>query len=519
MHPQVALAAGAGALTAGAFPPWNLWPLALVGLVPLGLICFRRGPVRAGAAGLAFGLGLGLVQMYWIIYVLTIYGGMPWLLAGVLLLGLQLYLALFTAAFAFLAGGLRRLGLPLLATGPLLWAGCEWLKGHTFSGFPWLPLGQALAPALPLVQSAEYWGSGGLSALVVLVNLLVARALLPSLEGGRPGRREVAALLAAVIILGGGWWWGLERLGQVRRAMARAPHLAVSVVQPNIALTRLWRKEWRLQNLARQGELTRRAAAGQKKRPWLVVWSESSAPFYFLNDARATKVVLDQARRLGAYLLVGSLGSARHQGRVKPTNRSWLVGPGGRPLAYYDKVHLVPFGEYVPYGDYLPFVKAMAAASGDFAPGTRGSTLDMGGVKLGPLICYESIFPDLARHQRLGGARLMVNQTNDSWFGPTGASRQHLSHLVLRAVETRLACARAAITGVSGFVEPDGRVVQTIGLFRTGVQTRSLPLMNMTTFYTRHGDLVGPWGLALCLAAGLVAAIAGRRRQKESKDV
>ncbi len=318
-----------------------------------------------------------------------------------------------------------------------------------------------------------------------------------------------------VIILGGGWLWGASRLEAVQEAMARALRLTVSVVQANVPLEELHRRGLRLANLRRQEALTRRAARRVKDRPWLVVWSESSAPFYFLSDARESLPVLALARELKAWIVVGTMGSVeRGEGGYAPTNRSWLVTPAGRPGGWYDKVHLVPFGEYVPLGRLLFFVRALAVVSEDFAPGQEGHLLDAGGVKLGPLICYESIFPELARAQRQRGARLLVNQTNDAWFGPTGASAQHLSHLVLRAVENRLAVARAANTGISGFVLPDGRVVQTLGLFRAGVETRSLPLMDLDTFYTRYGDLLGPGGFLASLAA---AAWGWRRRRDQAQ--
>ena len=499
---------GGGLLATAAFPPYQLWPLVFAAVIPLAWAAEDLPPRRAWACGWWWGLAAGLSQLYWMMYVLTTYGAMFWPLALVVWLAFMAFLACFPAAAVWLASLGRAGGVPVWLGLPLAWAGLEWFKGWFLTGFPWLPLGQALAAAPVMVQSAELWGGVGLSAGVVLAGCLLALVIRP---GRGRWRVRLAALAGVVIILGGGWLWGAARVTAVQAAMARAPHLWVSVVQADVPLEELNRRGLRLANLRRQVGLTRAAAGAVQGRPWLVVWSESSAPFYFLNDARASLEVLRLARELGAWILVGTMGSVeRPGGGYAPTNRSWLVTPRGRPDGWYDKVHLVPFGEYVPLGRWLFFVRALAVVSEDFAPGQEGRLLDAGGVKLGPLICYESIFSELARAQRRRGARLLVNQTNDAWFGPTGASAQHLSHLVLRAVETRLAVARAANTGISGFVLPDGRVVQTLGLFRAGVETRRLPLMDRDTFYTRHGDLLGPGGLL----AGLVAAAWGWRRRR-----
>lgn len=394
-----------GLVLAGAFPPWDLWPLALAGLIPLIIICYEKRPLAAAGSGLAFGIGLGLAQFYWIVYALTVYGGLPWTLSWVILLGMQTFLALYIAGFAAMVSGLRLLGISPILAAPLAWAGTEWLRGWLFSGFPWLPLSGSLSVAAPLVQSAELWGSTGLSALVVLINALLARAALVNYKKRGWAGREFAAVGAAVIILVGGWAWGHMRMGQVRRQMAEAPRFTVSVIQPNIELKRLWAKGLRMKNVGEQLRLTVQAAQAEPRprAPWLALWAESSAPFYFMHDARPTMAVMEAARETGAYIMVGSLGSLRYEGKVKPTNRTWLVGPGGKAEGYYDKVHLVPFGEYVPLGEYLPFVKALAAASGDYAPGKQGRILAVGPVKTAPLICYESIFPDLARSQRLRG--------------------------------------------------------------------------------------------------------------------
>lgn len=502
-----------GLLSAAAYPPLDLWPLALVLLIPVIALAWRLTPRRALVAGYIYGMSLTLGGMYWVSVVMATYGRVDWPIVGVTLVLMALYGGMFFASFSWLIAWWRGPRVLLLVLMPFFWVGHEYLRAHLLFGFPWCPWGQALAAYPPMAQTAEWFSAPGLSALVVLVNGLLAWALVP---GGprrtRAGRWSAAVL--AVAVLAAAWGWGTWRMEVVGRAMARAPKLTVSVVQANIPLNVLHDRKEIPGVMAKITALTQQEAAKVKGRPWLVVWPETAAPFYFMYDRTRSNPVLQLARRLGIYLTLGSSGLERSGNKIFPTNRAWLVWPDGQRTAYYDKVHLVPFGEYVPYPKVFFFVRAIAQVGGDMLPGKPGTVLPAGQVMLGPLICYESVFPYLARAMRRAGANLLINQTNDAWFGRTSAPYQHMSHLALRSIETRLACARAANTGISGFVLPDGRIVDTAGIFTAGVRTRSLPLMRLETFFTRHGDLLGPGGLVISCLAALWAGL-WRWRNKE----
>ncbi|MFH1058657.1 MAG: apolipoprotein N-acyltransferase [Pseudomonadota bacterium] len=511
------IAPAAGALSALAFPTWDLWPLALVGLAPLFWLARTLRPLPAVIAGWLFGVGLGAAQLHWLTVVMTVYGGLAWPLAGLLLLGLAGIVAIYPAAWAGLMAWSRVGPAGAVLLGAALWAGLEWVRGWLFTGFPWLPLSAALTSRPALIQSAELWGATGLSAMVALINGLIACAVLPGGAAG-PGRpRRWAALGLAAILLAGGWWAGAARMAAVERLATDAPRLTVSVAQAGIGQDQLWRPEMRLTVIRRYVELTQAQApaASAGAPPWLAVWPESAAPFYFLLQARESAPVLQTAAELGAYVALGSNGMVDRGPPLKASNRVWLVGPQGRPEGHYDKVHLVPFGEYVPLPDIFFFARAVAGLGIDFVPGRVGDTLSVGGVKVGPLICYESIFPELARAQRQLGAVLLINQTNDAWYGRTGASYQHMSHLRLRAVENRVAVARAATTGVSCFVLPDGAVTHATELFTPAAATRELPLLKLPTLFTATGDVAGPLGLALGLAATVWLGPGRRRRKRE----
>jgi len=502
----------AGGLLALAFPPLDWWPLCLVGVVPFILLAQRLSPRRALIAGWLGGLALFTGLMYWILVVMTQYGGLNWVMAGLALFFFAFYLGSYLGVFCCIVSFANRGGVSPLIMAPLAWAGLEWVRSWAFTGVPWLPLSMGLDGSLPLMQSVELWSTTGLSLLLVLVNTLIAEAVRAP-WGAAPLWRRSAALALGLALVAGGWAWGSGRLEQVRAAAKDAPTLVVSVVQGDVSLPMLWQKSLRPVVVERHVKATQREAQKVSQRPWLVIWPESAAPFYFMRQARPSQPVLNLAKELDAYIMLGSLGAVEVDGKFRVTNRAWLVGPDGLAAGFYDKVHLVPFGEYVPWSQLLFFVRAVAQIGVDFAVGQPGKVLNAGPVALGPLICYESIFPELARDMRLAGARLLVNQTNDAWFGRTSAPYQHMAHLRFRAVENRLACARAANTGVSGFVLPSGEVIKPTGLFTPAVAGADLPLMNQDTFYLRHGEIAGPGALGATVL--LIIWVLWRERKRE----
>ncbi|ADK84422.1 apolipoprotein N-acyltransferase [Desulfarculus baarsii DSM 2075] len=517
----VGAAAIGGPLTALGFPPHDIWPLTLLGVALLASFCWLLPARRAFAAAWLFGLGCAMGMVWWLTVAMTLHGGMSAPAAWAVLALCMAVLTSYPALAVGLAAYARQAGLSPLFCAPLAWVGGEWLRGVLLTGFPWLPLASGLTGRLELAQTAEWWGASGVSFLLVLTASLLARGLAPPLaRRALPGRREWAALGAALALVAGGWLWGQARMTQVATQCAAAPKLVVGVVQPDVAIERLWRADERMAIIGAQAALSRQASAAvDGRRPWLVVWPESSTPFYFAHEDPGTSEVLDLARELDAFVMPAALGLARRQGKAMTSNRAWLVGPDGRIRGYYDKAHLVPFGEYVPLGEVLFWVRALAQIGGDQAAGRPGVLLEADGVKIGALICYESIFAYLGRAQRLAGATLLVNQTNDAWYGPSGASAQHMSHLVFRCIENRLACARSANTGVSGFVLPDGRMAGLTDIFQPAWRVMALPLAGPeTTFFTRHGDLVGPICAGAMPPLWAVAWLRRRRDKRRSEN-
>jgi apolipoprotein N-acyltransferase len=241
----------------------------------------------------------------------------------------------------------------------------------------------------------------------------------------------------------------------------------------------------------------------------LIVWPETAVPFYMFHDKLLTEMVLQGIKSVDADFVIGSPAVKTENGRTDYFNRAYLITSDGAVAGQYDKVHLVPFGEYVPLKRFLPFVGKMVAQVGDFKPGRRGETLLWNDKPLGMLICYEAIFPGLARDMVRNGAQLLVNITNDAWFGRTSAAYQHYSMSVLRSVETRRFQVRAANTGISGFIDPAGRILAASDLYVDATLTADIGLLTGRTLYSRWGD----WPLVAAAFLLLGASLPAHRKQ------
>lgn len=493
------------------------WPLLFVALVPLLALAVRERPGRSAMAGLLAGFVYHLCLLYWIVFVLGRYGGLSvWLSVPALML-LALYMAVYPAIFAGLLSLLTRRGgtLPpvLLLLAPALWVGLDWLRSVLFTGFPWMDLGYGLYLVPLLLQAADLGGHHFLTFCLVLINTLVLYGL-RSWRGGREQKEQRALLpvAATVAFLAVVLCYSLFRAQQVQSALATAPRARIAVVQGNIPQDLKWtpaQKEATLEVYCRLSEQS--IAANQ---PVLLVWPETALPFFPGNDPLFSQVA-DLARAHGVWLLTGapdfSLVSGPRGGspeNISYANSALLVSPEGRPTARYDKQHLVPFGEYVPLRELLFFLRPLVESVGNFKPGTRSEPLVAGSMRLGTLICYESIFPDLARKSVADGANLLVNLTNDAWYGRSSAPHHSFAMAVLRSVETRRSLVRAANTGISGFVTPMGRVSRQGPLFEPLTLAEDIPLFAGETMFVRFGHLFAP----LCLLVALLG-IYLRRRQ------
>jgi len=493
-------ALASGVLLACAFPSIGWEEIAWVALVPLLVSCQDR-PFRAGLlAGLAF----YLPTLAWLNIVMTRYGGLPLPSAVAAHVLLSLYLAGYFGAACWLTERLqRRLGWWPGLTLPLSWVALDYLRNYLLTGFPWAAIGYSQAERLTLIQSTDLTGIYGLTFLVVLGNAAVAGVVLAWRDGR--WRRALAPLALFVLLFGLNLGYGLWRLPQFDAPPAQP--VRVALIQGNIDQSVKWNPDQQQRTVDTYVRLSRQAAAAGPLD--LIVWPESATPFFFQQSSELSAQVAAVPRFTGAELLFGSPAYQRHGDKITYLNSAFLLSARGEYLGRSDKVHLVPFGEYVPLRHLLFFIDKLVVGIGDFAPG-RVEPLPMDGHALGVLVCYEGIFPGLARGFVAKGAKLLVNITNDAWFGRSAAPWQHLDMARLRAVENRVWLVRAANTGVSAIVDPAGRVTQRSNLFETS-WIRGTAGFGGGSFYTRHGDWL-PQAAALLVLFGLARALISRRR-------
>jgi apolipoprotein N-acyltransferase len=506
------MAVVSGLLLTAAFPKLEFSALAWAAFLPVLWALRDAGPREGFRRGMVFGIAHYLSLLYWLVPTMTIYGHLPLPLAIGILFLFASVLSLLSAAPCFGALALvAHSPMRLLVAFPVLWTAAEFLRSFLFTGFPWELLGYSQYRNLPLIQVADVLGVYGISALIALsgaaLYLVVAAVTGTAWKGAAvTGRLAAGGAAAALVLAAAAWGYGSARIEQIDRLTAEAPNLRAAVIQGNIEQSEKWDPA---SQAATIDKYLRLSQSVRSQNPELIVWPESAAPFYFLSEGPPTRAVMQGVAAAGTYFLIGA-PSFELKGRAADYfNSAYLVGPG-EILGKYDKAHLVPYGEYTPFKDYLPFLGKIVEHVGDFKAGVEGHTLSLAGRRLGIQICYEVIFPELARAQVRNGAVLLLTITNDAWYGQTAGPYQHFSIAVMRAVENRRALARAANTGISGFIDPVGRVLDPTPLEVDAAVVRALPLLQTESIYTRYGDVLG-W---VCLGLAVIAVAQARRPKR-----
>ena len=483
---------GSAVLLALAFPRTDWAITAWFALVPLLVTAVGGRPRAAFAWGWLYGIAFFLVLLRWLDFTFRTFSAIPWPLTWGPLVLLAAWCGLFVASVSGLVSVVARRGSPAwaLAVAPCLWVGAEWLRGHLFGGFPWGTLGYSQHGRLVVIQIAELGGVHAVSFVLLAANAALAGALVLTWRRALTGLAAAVGLVVAVV------GFGLARLGE-----APPPGQAhIALMQPAIEQPLKWDPDHAAVTLGIYLELTRQAG---ERQPDLIVWPETASPTALRRDPGLLSTLAALAGQLGTALLVGSI-DVLDGAPTRLSNAAFLVtrqGIQGR----YDKIHLVPFGEYIPLSGVIGFVRGWAEFIAELEPGSRAVVFEGPPAPFGIVICYEGIFPDLFRQFVQNGARMMVNMTNDGWFGRTSGPEQHLAMYPFRAVEHRIAVVRAANTGVSAFIAPSGQVVRRLGLFQRGVITDRVPLRQGQTLFTRVGDWVA-W-LSLGVAAATVGMV------------
>ncbi|MDR0239035.1 MAG: apolipoprotein N-acyltransferase [Deltaproteobacteria bacterium] len=452
-------------------------------------------PSSALRRGWLTGLAGASAALYWLAIPVHEVGGLPWILAAPCALAIGAYVGLYGGVFALLARTLRAYP-PLVrcCALALCWFLLEELRGFLFTGFPWLTLASAFVPWTPVIQAAAVIGSYGLGGLLAGTACLLAHGL------RHRSCLYCGLLLTAALPIGG--LARLEKLpGPDAPPSPQAVHLAL--VQGNIDQNQKWLPAYQQATLAHYLQLSGHAAADG---PFdLIVWPETAMPFFFQDQAEYASRIRAFSKTYAMPLLVGA---PAHDGKTPDKrrifNRAFLIDGTGQDLGSYDKEHLVPFGEYLPPWLDHPALAVLFQGAGNFAPGVSTQPLQVKELVFGLLICYETIFPEIAQARVDAGAKLLLNISNDAWFGVTSAPEQHLQLSVLRAVEQGRWLVRATNTGFSAFVDPAGRIRARSSLMRTEILTGiAVPEEDVTPFHHMF-----PWltGLALAILACMLFA-------------
>jgi apolipoprotein N-acyltransferase len=472
-----------GILLTLSFPNFDLEFLAWFALIPLFCATEGKGLVRSFKLGVLTGIISFLGILHWIIVAVHTYGNVPLIPSGLILLLLVAYLSLFIGAFTFLNRLIQiRSGFQTILLTPILWVSLEYLRSFLLTGFPWANLGYSQYLNLPFIQMADIIGAYGLSFVIVLVNATLFWVLHQWSKRLFPFRE---VMITALILLGF-LIYGYVKMEIVDRQMTQNPPLKIGLVQGNIDQSIKWDNSFQLETLNIYEKLSFRVA---EKKPDLIIWPETATPFFFQDAKEFQPLVLDIPKKTNAFLLFGTPSYKIQKGKVSHYNSAYLISPSGDLIGKYDKIHLVPFGEYVPMQDLLFFIGSLGEGIGDFKSGREIFNFSLPQGKFGVLICFEIIFPDLCRRFVKRGANFLVTITNDAWFGRTSAPYQHFSIATFRAVENRVFIARAANTGITGFIDPKGRILKEGGIFTEEAVNGTIRLSSQKTFYTLYGDV------------------------------
>lgn len=526
MKNPLVLALISGFMLVFAFAPFKAPLVAWIAFVPLFLALEGERPGRGFSLGWMSGFVFFIGTVYWVVHSMYFFGGVPLKVSLGAMVLLAAYLSLFPALFGMFFCLMEPYGkLTRFLLIPSVWVALEYLRGRLFTGFPWVLLGYSQADFLSVIQIADITGVWGVSFVVMAVNTLVylyfsaEKSTVPLLSRMgltvrfRPPLKETVVtvlLLAAVFV------YGSLRIDRVESLASKWPALKVGIVQGNIEQSVKWDPAYQRSTVETYLGLTESALEGGAE---MIVWPETALPFYLATDDVLGPMVRDLPGRTGSYLLTGgpSYSYNLSLNEYRSFNSAYLFKPGSIYLQRYDKVHLVPFGEYVPLRRFLPFIDKLVVGVGDFAPGPGYFPLRFNGQGMGILICYEAIFPEISRSFVSGGATVLANLTNDAWFGDTSAPYQHFDMAVLRAVENRVFLIRAANTGISAIVDPVGSVKVESGLFKEAAITGEVRLrQGGPGFYSRYGDVFP--GVCIALSCFFIVSRYRRRARGERWD-
>jgi len=385
---------------------------------------------------------------------------------------------------------------------PFAWVGIEWLKQLGPLAFPWELLGYSQYQWIHLIQIADCLGVYGISGFVMLINVTGFIVFLFIVH--RPWKKKYISkhLMACSLMISIGVVvflniYGVIRISETNDLIARSPHKSIMIVQPSVPQSEKWKGENRLPITQTMVHLTYKAKTGDVD---LVVWPETALPYALHSKHKLRQYILNAQKHMNTGLVTGSPAFVYKNGQMHHYNSAYVINEKGIIHSRYDKFRRVPFSEYMPFYSLRNLWLSLGAPEEKFSPGRTGEIHQLNDLKMGIQICFEIVFPQYARQMANNGANVLINISNDAWFGRSACPYQHFSMAVFRAVENKRALIRCANTGISGFIDPWGRILLQTGLFEKIAITQQVPLISHKTVYSRIGD---------CFAVGAVLFVLG----------
>ena len=510
---EASLVTGSALLTILSFPDFDLWFFAWVSLVPLLIVVARSASARnAFVAGWLWGTIFFYGTCWWLTYPMIHYAQFRvWIAYPLLLLPIALVAVFPALACAFVARLVYRFGAMAVLIAPIVWVSLEWLR-YCVTGQLWNSLGYSQAFHPIAIQSARWGGVYLVTFLIVLVNnaiasLLIQRKVLPALA---------CLILAATVLITAP---GVNGRRSVNRLGPPLPTITVTAIQPNVPIDLTGEDSQMKMLLQRHLALSQAELDKQEAKPpfypltRLVIWPESPMNFSYSRDPRLRQAIGDFARTNYTSVLLNSLEPAKDG---SDQNSAILVNEKGEMSARYDKIRLMPFGEYVPLPNWIPGASSVRGIVGEFKPGSSYTLMPLGAIRAGVFICIEAAHPAIARSFTNEGADVLINISNDGYLGPTPVMRQHLANAVFRAVENDRDLVRVTNTGITALIGSTGAVFDQTTGFHEDVRTWTISKGGgSSTFYSRHGD-VFVYGCGL-ISLGFISASFMRRRVSEAR--
>lgn len=486
--------------------------LAWIYLIPLLLALNSLKGIRLFLAGFLSSAIFYTGSLYWMVLAMKNFGGLSLTQScGVLALVILILSFFFSAALAMAFWTSRQTGFPIFFLIAIFVMSFDFLRTYfPVNGFPWPMTAYSQGEFLPYFQWVDATGVYGLNILIILVNGLLAEMILARFQSNQKDRlisRFIILFLIVAVSFAGSIY-------QQKKHAERTPgesSYQMALIQGNISQDMKWDRNKARENLSKYLYYTDRAAVDGAQ---LAVWPESSYP-YVLNLFSLNSIRFLDRKTLPIPILFGAISQSLPPTGEKPLyyNSSFLIDKDIQMKGLYHKRHLVPYGEYVPLKKLLSFVKNLTHAVGDFTPGSSVNIMEYGDLAIGNLICYEDIFPDLARSNIKAGANVLVNITNDAWYGNTSAQHQHLIFSQFRALENRRYLVRSTNTGVTALIDPRGEIVEILLPFVEGVMIKKVPLEKKITFYSRFGDYIA-WICVFFAILSIVYVLSQKNKRK-----